>query len=136
MAERKENRCRWLKVRLRLAEQARLEKAYQKSAFRSLSEYARALLLGRPVTIMHRDASSDALLEELARVRRELNAAGVNLNQAVRRINSARDVPDARLWMNLLTVIRGNLEPAIAQLSEQLNKYAEVWSQKSRVEKA
>jgi hypothetical protein len=131
-----ENRSRYLKIRLKPTEEESLNKRYKKSTFQNLSEYGRAMILGEPVTVVHRDKSMDEVLEELALLRRELNHIGNNLNQAVKNINGAHGFPDTRLWMNLLTVINGKLEPSIAQIKERMNKYADLWSQKLRAERA
>jgi hypothetical protein len=131
-----ENRSRWLKIRLRPTEEESLNKRYKKSTFQNLSEYGRAMILGEPVTIIHRDKSMDEVLEELAVLRRELNHIGNNLNQAVKNINSAHGFPDTRLWMNLMTIINSKLEPSIAEIKERMNKYADLWSQKLRAGKA
>jgi hypothetical protein len=131
-----ENRSRWLKIRLRPTEEESLNKRYKKSTFQNLSEYGRAMILGEPVTIVHRDKSMDEMLEELALLRRELNHIGNNLNQAVKNINSAHGFPDTRLWMNLMTIINGKLEPSIAEIKERMNKYADLWSQKLRAGRA
>src|SRR6185312_10301957 len=119
-----ENRSKWIKVRLKPSEEELLNRRYKKSTFQNLSEFGRAMILGKPVTIIHRDKSMDEVLEELILLRRELNHIGNNLNQAVRNINSAHGFPDTRLWINLLTVINGKLEPSITQIKEQINQYA------------
>lgn len=136
MEEDNENRSKWIKVRLKPSEEETLNNRFKKSTFQNLSEYGRALILGKPVTVIHRDKSMDELLEELALLRRELNSIGNNLNQAVKNINSAHGFPDTRLWMNLLTVINNKLEPSISEIKERMNKYADLWSQKLRAEKA
>jgi hypothetical protein len=136
MQEENENRSKWIKIRLKPSEEQLLNKRYQKSTFQNLSEFGRAMILGEPVTVIHRDKSMDEVLEELALLRRELNFVGNNLNQAVRNINSAHGFPDKSLWMNLLTVINGKLEPSITQIKEGMNKYADLWSQKLRAGKA
>jgi hypothetical protein len=135
MTNDNENRSRWLKIRLKPTEEKSLNKKYKKSTCQNLSEYGRALILGEPVTIVHRDKSMDEILEELALLRRELNYIGNNLNQAVKNINSAHGFPDTRLWMNLLTVINGKLAPSITEIKERMNQYADLWSQKLKVEK-
>jgi len=136
MEEDNQNRSKWLKIRLRPSEEESLNKRYKKTTFQNLSEYGRAMILGEPVTVFHRDKSMDEILEELAILRRELNFVGNNLNQAVKNINSAHGFPDTRLWMNLLTIINGKLEPSITQIKERMNKYADLWSQKLRAGKA
>jgi hypothetical protein len=135
MEEDNENRSKWIKVRLKPSEEELLNKRYKKSTFQNLSEFGRAMILGKPVTIIHRDKSMDEVLEELILLRRELNHIGNNLNQAVRNINSAHGLPDTRLWMNLLTIINGKLEPSINEIKERVNKYSDLWSQKLKVEK-
>jgi hypothetical protein len=136
MEEQQENRSRWLNIRLKPDEYKGLEKRFNRTTFQTMSEYHRALLLGDPVTVIHRDRSMDKVLEELILLRRELNFVGNNLNQAVRNINSAHGFPDTRLWINLLAIIHGKLEPSINQIKEGMNKYADLWSQKLKVGKA
>jgi len=131
-----ENRSKWIKVRLKPSEEELLNKRFKKTAFQNLSEFGRAMILGKPVTMIHRDRSMDEVLEELILLRRELNHIGNNLNQAMRNINSAHGFPDARLWMDLLTIINGKLEPSIKEIKERMNKYADLWSQKLKVERA
>jgi ribosomal protein L29 len=136
MEEDNENRSKWIKVRLKPSEEELLNKRFKKTTFQNLSEFGRAMILGKPVTVIHRDKSMDEVLEELALLRRELNAIGNNLNQAVRNINSAHGFPDTRLWMNLLTLINGKVEPSISEIKERMTKYSDIWSQKLKVERA
>jgi hypothetical protein len=131
-----ENRSRWLKVRLKPSEYEAMEKRFKKTTFQSLSEFGRAMILGKPQTILYRDKSMDDTLEELILLRRELNSIGNNLNQAMRNINSAHGHAETRLWMGLLSVINGKLEPAIQQIKTKMNEYADLWLQKLRAGKA
>ena len=130
MENEEENRSRILLTRLKPAEFKLLDNRFKKTRFRKLSEYIRSVLLEKPITVTYRDKSMDEVLEELILLRRELNAIGNNLNQAVRNINSAHGNADTRLWVNLLGVINGKLEPSIIQIKDQMNKYADIWSQK------
>jgi len=136
MSENEDNRSRWLNIRLKPEEFRTIHNHFAKTVFSTMSEYGRHLLLDKKVTVAYRDRSMDDLLEELVLLRRELNAIGNNLNQAVKNINGAHGLADARLWMSLLSVINGRLEPAINEIKEQINKYADLWSQKLRAEKA
>ena len=73
------------------AEYARLQALCRESDCPSLGEALRRLLQGKAVTLFHRDRSLDATLEELARIRQELRAIGVNINQLLRYFHSAQD---------------------------------------------
>lgn len=136
MGNESENRSKVLLTRLKPGEFKLLEDRFKKTRFRKLSEYARSVLLEKPVTVNYRDKSMDEILEELILLRKELNAVGNNLNQAVRNINSAQGNADTRLWMNLLSVINSKLEPSILQIKDRMNKYAEIWSQKLKAGRA
>jgi hypothetical protein len=131
-----DNRSKILLTRLKPGEYEQLEKRFKKTRFRKISEYARSLLLEKPVTVFYRDKTMDEVLEELVLLRRELNAIGNNLNQAMHQIDSAHGSADSRLWMNLLATINSKLEPSINQIKERMNQYAELWSQKLRAVKA
>ncbi|WP_063747531.1 plasmid mobilization protein [Mucilaginibacter paludis] len=135
MENEEENRSKILLTRLKPAEFTLIDNRFKKTRFRKLSEYIRSVLLDKPITVTYRDKSMDEALEELILLRKELNAIGNNLNQAVRNINSAHGHADTRLWVNLLGVINSKLEPSIIQIKDRMNNYADLWSQKLRAEK-
>jgi hypothetical protein len=130
------NRLKRVTIRFKDEEFKLIDNRFKKTRFRKLSEYIRSVLLEKPITVMYRDKSMDDVLEELILLRKELNAIGNNLNQTVRNINSAHGGVDTRLWINLLGVINSKLEPSINQIKQQMNNYAELWSQKLSREKA
>lgn len=130
MENEEENRSRRITTRLKSNEFKILDDRFKKTRFRKLSEYTRSVLLEKPITVTYRDKSMDEILEELILLRRELNAIGNNLNQTVRNINSAHGNADTRLWLNLLGLINGTLEPSIIQIKDRMNKYADIWSRK------
>lgn len=136
MGEQHNNRSNWLNLRLKPEEFNQFKKQYERSRFRKMSDYGRAVLLGKPVAVFYRDKSMDEILEELVLLRRELNAVGNNLNQSVKNINTVHGFADARLWMNLMTVIKSQIEPAIEQIKVQMDRYSDLWSQKLKAEKA
>jgi len=136
MENEEENRSKILLTRLKPAEFILIDNRFKKTRFRKLSEYIRSVLLDKPITVTYRDKSMDEVLEELILLRKELNAIGNNLNQAVRNINSTHGHADTRLWVNLLGVINSKLEPSIIQIKDRMNNYADLWSQKLKAEKA
>lgn len=125
-----------MKIRLRPSEEEVLVNKYKRTTFQNLSEYARALILGKPVTVLTRDKAMDDMLEELILLRKELNAIGNNLNQAVRNINAAHGQADHRIWMGLLSLINAKLEPSITEIKSRIAKFADIWSRRSGAEKA
>lgn len=59
----------------------RLESLLKNSDCQSVSDVARRILSKKRITIFHRDASLEAPMQELIRIRGELRAIGVNVNQ-------------------------------------------------------
>lgn len=130
-----ENRTRRITIRFTPEEYKLIEKRFQESMFRKISEYSRALMLQKPVRVIHRDKSMDDVQEELILLRKELNYIGNNFNQTVYKLNSVMGMPDAELWQGMLIVLRDQLEPSMRQIKERLNSYSELWSQKLTAEK-
>lgn len=136
MAKQEDTRIQWKNLRFKPEEYQLLEKRFRKTTFRKLSEYMRSVLLEKPVTVTYRDKAMDDVLEELILLRQELNAIGNNLNQAMRSINSTHGNADTRLWMNLMSIVNGKVEPSINEIKDRMNQYADIWSQKLRAAKA
>lgn len=123
-------RERWLNTRLSEDEYQTVKTRFQKSTFLKMSEYNRSLLLGKPVKINYRNLSMDQLMEELILLRQELNFVGHNFNQAVKKLNSFAEMPDANYWKNAIDISRNQLEPCIKKIKDRINTYADLWSQK------
>ena len=125
-----ENRSKLILIRLKPKELEFLQRRLKKSMLRNMSEYTREILLEKEVTYTYRNKSMDDVLEELIQIRRELNYIGHNFNQAVHKLNGAMGMPEAKLWQNMLIVLRDQLEPSIRGIKEKIDNYSEKWSQK------
>ena len=68
----------------------------EKSTADSLSSLIRQVLFKGAVTINTRDRSLDIVMEELSRIRKELQAIGINVNQITRRFHK-ETLSEARL---------------------------------------
>lgn len=78
---------------------------FEKSTCQKMSEYCRSILLGKVTTVKYRNESLDEMFEELVTLRKELNAVGNNLNQAVHKLNTLDVVTDHKLLTVLKDVI-------------------------------
>lgn len=79
-------------VRTRLTEAAfnRLDKIRQSSDSHSVGEVARKLLSQEKITLFYKDMTLNSAMEELALIRKELKAIGININQLTRGYHIAR----------------------------------------------
>lgn len=136
MRKENEKRSRIFLLRLKPKEFATVNSNFKRTRFRNLSEYTRSMLLEKSITVFHRDAAMDEILEELILLRKEINFIGNNFNQAVRKLNSVSGMPEAKIWQSMLEVLRDQLEPSIRQIKDRINNYSDIWSQKSSAEKA
>ncbi|MGX5690253.1 plasmid mobilization protein [Arcticibacter tournemirensis] len=136
MRKEDEKRSRIFLLRLKPKEFDTVNNDFKRTRFRSLSEYTRSMLLEKSITVLHRDAAMDEILEELILLRKEINFIGNNFNQAVRKLNSVSGMPEAKIWQSMLEVLRDQLEPSIRQIKDRINNYSDIWSQKSSAEKA
>jgi hypothetical protein len=99
MEDKQLNRNRIIGLRLTAKEYTDLEKKWKASDCRKLSDYVRRLIFNKPVVSKYRNQSMDELMAELMVLRKELNAIGVNFNQAVHRLHTLDHLPQMRLWL-------------------------------------
>ena len=125
--ERKNNRERWLHIRLTADEYDRIAKCFKESTCRKLSDYARKMLLGKPVTINCRNASVDSYTEELAQLKTELNAVGNNFNQAVKKLNMLSSIKEFEHWLIAYELDKRQLFGQIQTVSDHIKKVSEKW---------
>lgn len=92
-------RNKWVNVRMNQEEFDKLESNRKKTTERNNSDYIRKIAFDQPVKILIRDASQDALTNEIIRLRKELNAIGQNFNQAVRKLHTLKMIPEFRAWI-------------------------------------
>src|SRR5690606_10282123 len=68
----------------------RLEKLQKESDCRSIGEVARRILTGKRINCFYRDISLNAPMEEMALIRKELKAIGININQQTHRFHTSQ----------------------------------------------
>lgn len=99
MEEKKEGRTRYVGLRLTAPEFKEVDKKWRESTLRRLSDYIRHVLFNRSVTAYTRNRSLDEFMAEMIVLRRELNAIGVNFNQAVHRLHTLDHAPQMIDWL-------------------------------------
>lgn len=81
----------------------RLKEIKKNSNCQYVSEVARRILYREEIIWYHKDASMDSTIAELALIRKELNAIGININQVTRHFHSA-DTPNQKIFQALKIV--------------------------------
>jgi hypothetical protein len=129
MEEEKTGRKRIIGLRLTGGEFEVLEKNWKKSTVRKLSEYVRRVLFGKAVTVYTRNRSLDELMAELILLRRELNAIGVNFNQAVHRLHTLDHLPQMQRWLQGFEADRDRFFSEVNEIKLKINSISEQWLQ-------
>lgn len=69
----------------------KLERLHTESSCASIGEVARKILSKEKIVLLHKDISMNGTMEELASIRKELRAIGVNINQITHHFHSCDD---------------------------------------------
>ncbi|SEP06209.1 plasmid mobilization relaxosome protein MobC [Flavobacterium sp. fv08] len=129
MEEKKNNRTRWLHLRLTPEEYKMIMVFYLQSTCRKLSEYARLQLLKKPVIGKFRNQSQDDLMTEIIALRSELNAIGNNFNQSVKRLHTLNDFAEFRQWTMRYELDKASIASKLESLKVSIGKIGELWLQ-------
>jgi hypothetical protein len=123
-------RKKWFKIRVTEDELKKI-KAFSKSASgRGTSNYARNILLQKPVIVKYRNESAHELLSEMIRLKNELNAIGNNFNQAVHRLHTLDKIPEIKLWLLHNEMIKHAFLKKTEEIRLKMIQIHEQWSQK------
>jgi hypothetical protein len=129
MSEQNNNRTKWLHLRLKPDEYTKLHKQFKKTTCRKLSDYARKILLGKPVVATYRNQSLDDFMTEMIHLRSELNSIGNNFNQAVKKLHTLQQISEFRSWIITHELEKKILSNKVAEIKNHINKIADQWLQ-------
>jgi hypothetical protein len=129
MGEKDKGRKRIIGLRLTTEEYGQLEKSWKRSTVRKLSEYVRRLVFGKSLTVYTRSQSLDELLSEMILLRRDLNAIGVNFNQAVHRLNMLDHSPQMQEWVRRFERDKDRYFVAVESIQTRIKMMSSAWLQ-------
>jgi hypothetical protein len=124
------NQKKWIGFRVKPEEYDQIQRLFRKSTHRKLSEYARKVLLNKPVKINYRNQSVDDFLEEMVLLKKELNAIGNNFNQSVKKLHALDTIPEIKTWLILNERTREPFLKKVEEIRLKMNQLYEQWSQK------
>ncbi|MEB2776488.1 plasmid mobilization relaxosome protein MobC [Algoriphagus sp. D3-2-R+10] len=122
------NRSKWLHVRLTHQEYDQIQTAFGQTVQDSLSDYARKLLLKKPVIGRYKDTGMQELLAELTFLRRDLHGIATNYNQLVKKINSSAG-NEVEVHLSHRKNLQQEIEVSLESVNRFINQTAEKWLQ-------
>lgn len=118
----------WISFRVKPAEYQKIHGLFSKTTHRKLSEYARNVLLQKPVTIKIRNESADQFLDEMILLKKELNAIGNNYNQAVKKLHTLNSIAEVKWWLSTHESLHQNFLQMTEIIYQRLNEIQVQWS--------
>lgn len=128
MSEAKNNRNKWLHIRLTEAEYKKLQAGFSSSTKQKISSYARDILLAKPVTVYTRSKSFDDFVAEMILLRNELKAIGNNINQAVKKLHSSANNLELKYWAQQVENSREILFEKMNEINLKIASTSDQWS--------
>lgn len=129
MNEQKNNRDKWLHVRVNSTEYKKITTGFSNSTKRKLSEYIRSIVLEKPITVYTRNRSFDDFVAEMIMLRNELRAIGNNFNQLVKKLHTT----DTDIEIKALALVSEKSKEIFFKKCEEINQkisqMADKWSQ-------
>ena len=129
MERKNSNRTRIIGLRLTSDEYRKIEKKWNASTCRKLSEYIRRSLFEKPIVTTYRNRSQDDLMTELTKLRNELNAVGNNFNQAVKKLHTLSQIQEFKSWLIAYEVEKKILQNKLDEVRNNIKKMLEIWLQ-------
>ncbi|TRX35862.1 plasmid mobilization relaxosome protein MobC [Flavobacterium sp. ZT3R18] len=129
MKRENSNKTRIIGLRLTPEEYAKIEKKCKASTCRKLSDYIRKHLFDKPITTTYRNQSLDDFMEETIVLRKELNAIGNNLNQAVKKLHTLQQIPEFRDWIIRYELEKKIFKNKIDEIEKHIFKITNKWLQ-------
>lgn len=122
-------KTRKVTVRFSDTEFKKMEEMFRKTTKRKLSEYARAVLLEKPVIIYTRSQSLDDGMAVLKGLMNELNSIGNNLNRAVKKLQSLEHIPEVFSWAKATEKVYEEVKQQQAKITEHMQSIFKEWLQ-------
>lgn len=108
----------------------RLEKKQAESDCSTVGEVARKILSAQPIKSFYKDITLNPIMEELALIRKELKAIGVNINQITRSFNQDRTGASRAYHVTKVAELYKQVDVKVDRLLKIISKLAEKWLQK------
>ncbi len=124
-----QKRTVWINIRVTKTEHERLLRKVESTTCRKMSDYVRRVIFEKPVIVKTRDQSIDQLMQELIRLRKELNAVGNNFNQVVRQLHSTPHAQAVTYWASAAVALQKELVDRIGNIQKKIDELTGKWLQ-------
>ena len=128
MEQQQSTRTKWLNIRMNEEEFKVIENLWRQSTNKSLSEYARKTLMGKPVVLRYRDQSLDDFMTGMIQLQKDLKVIRNDFDRVIRGLRPLRHIPEFQQWILLNEQDKTRLLRQIDTISNMIIKSYELWS--------
>jgi hypothetical protein len=107
----------------------KLEKLRKESGVLSIADVCRKILLNQKIKLFTHDATMNPVMEELALIRKELKAIGVNINQITRHFNADKKEMHRGFYALKVAEQYQKVDERVEVLLKIISKLADKWLQ-------
>lgn len=122
------NRSRWFTVRMTPEEYDALERFRAETICQTLSEYARRVLLKKPVVVRYRNQSLDDFMADMLGFVQKLDALYTTVRQSNERLATFSSVPELQQWILMNEQDKTQLFRQLETIKNNIVKVHELWS--------
>lgn len=109
----------------------RLEEIRKESDHKTIGEIARRILSDRKIKLFYHDVTINPVMEELALIRKELKAIGININQITRTFNQEKTGTSRSYYVLQVADRYNKVDEKVERLLSIISNMAEKWLQRS-----
>lgn len=118
-------------IRINKAMYGKLAKLLKDSDRQSMAQVIRDILADRKIKCFYKDARLDGPMEEMAMIRKELKAIGININQQTRYFNACKSDAEKRYFAEKTAELYGPVGGRVDQLLGIISRIASEWLPRS-----
>ena len=108
----------------------RLDKKRKESDCGTIGEVARKILSNKAIKCFYKDITLNPIMEELAQIRKELKAIGININQITRSFNRDKAEKHREYYVMQVADLYKKVDVKVERLMTLVSLLAERWLQK------
>jgi hypothetical protein len=128
MEQKQSTRTKWLNIRMTEEEFKVIENLRRQSTTKSLSEYARKTLMGKPVVLRYRNQSLDDFMTGMLQLQKDLKVIRNDFDRVIRGLRPFGHMPEFQQWILLNEQDKTSLLRQIDTISNTITKSFELWS--------
>ena len=117
-------------IRVTAAEFKRLDDLRRESDYKTIGDIVRKILANQKIKIFYHDVSMNKPMEEMASVRKEIKAIGININQITRHFNQEHSDANKAFYALKAADQYVKVGTKVDELLSIISKFAERWLQK------